>query len=135
MTKVAIPSISSLPAPIQRVLSPMRDALVSLANDQQQQQIVITTLQELLRGAHATRPVNSSPTTLPPVSKYTVRPFDSYIAFYLDASVMAAGYVTELWRGIGEGSTSTSAQLVQDTTRLALEDHPPPGETYRYWLR
>lgn len=140
MTKPAIPSLSNLPAPIQRVLSPIRDEIIKLSDRIVEQEAQITSLEELLRGSKATRTI-TGPGSLPPVTGYRVVTSPNSITIYLSAvgagatTVASPQYVTELWRGIGPGSSSDSALLVRETTRFALEDHPPPGETYRYWLR
>jgi hypothetical protein len=142
VTKIAIPAISGLPAPLQRVIAPIIDGLQTLARADTERSEEITTLGELLRGSQAQRVV-TDPNSLPPVSKYQVVSFPNYIVIYINevptdteanATTQSPGYVTELWRGVGTISAD-NAQLVQETTRFALEDHPPPGETYVYWLR
>jgi hypothetical protein len=140
MTKPSIPTLSNLPAPIQRVIAPIRDEILKLSDRVVEQERQITTLEDLLRGSKATR-TTAGEFALPPVTGYRVVTGPNSITIYLSAVGAGAGptnsplYVTELWRSVGSSSSSGSALIVRETTRFSLEDHPPPGEVYRYWLR
>lgn len=90
------------------------------------------TLSKLLGGTAASQQRRLRASALPPVANYRVEPFPNYIVFSVSENL---GHLLELWRGVGPGAESSSAQRVLVTDRLTLEDHPPGGETYRYWLR
>lgn len=58
----------------------------------------------------------------------------NFIVTDVDFARFTPGKRTELWRGLID-ETSVDAQLVNSTTLKSMDDHPPPGIRYRYWLR
>lgn len=76
--------------------------------------------------------------TFPNNVRFTFEPFKqrSTGIFITDVNhtVDTPGKRTELWRAL-EDENSLDAQIINGTTLNVLEDHPPPGVVYRYWLR
>jgi hypothetical protein len=129
----SIPAGGAIPSAVRKAMEAMRQEFYLLQKQVNEGEAKITSLQELLKNAFVQQSVAGSGAVLEAVGNYRVETFPRYIAVYT-LLPLPAGYTLELWRGLG-GQDSTSAQIVQSTVRAALEDHPPAGETYRYWLR
>ncbi len=91
----------------------------------------VTTAQ-LLAGSATAVARRTKGSTLPPVSKYRVEVQPNSFMIYLAET---PPYSVELWRSVGAGAESSTAVRVGSTTGTLLEDHPPPGENWRYFLR
>jgi hypothetical protein len=147
---VDLPSVPSNVSPELRILlAAMRRAMFSQQKrlkEVEDENAELRSLSALLKGS-AAQTTRASDFVFPSVTnikqeseKYRVRftffqykaPFTGYVTDVATAS--PPGKRTELWRGL-EDETSLDAQLVNSTPYNSMDDHPPPGVTYRYWLR
>lgn len=128
--------LTTLPANIDpataRLLQGMRNQIFALEKFQDSQNKTNKSLEQLLKGNATQVLEQQAGTTLPVVPQYRVEPFPTYIAIYLPA---IPPYNVELWRAVGAASSYETAQRVLSTRTASFEDHPPAGETYRYWIR
>ena len=127
----ALPAVPDTVDPAVRdIMTAFRNEIIRLSGQLDGRSNPNPSLVELLGGTAATQPgANGS---LGPVTGIRIESFENYIAFYLASN---GGNQVELWRGVGTGAESSSAQRVMVTSGLSLEDYPPAGESYRYWLR